>query len=80
MIFSYDLNVRLFLLRKKFCEELGRFDILKDSWSISVRSMNFVEVCSCCGIMPYSRSFGMKNKLCIKILQRISFILDFGIT
>ena len=63
MIFSYDLNIRLFLLRKKFCEELRRFEILKDSQSFSVRSMNFVEVCNCCGNMSCIRSFGMKNKI-----------------
>ena len=69
-----------FLSRKKFWEELGRFEILKDPRSISVRFMNLVEVYSCCGDIACIRNFGMKNKLYIKILQRISFILGFGIT
>ena len=80
MMFSYDLNVRFFLPRKNFLEELGRFEILKDPWSILVRFMNFVEVYSCCGNIACIKDFGMKNKLYIKILQRISFILGFGIT
>ena len=79
MIFSYDLNDRLFL-GKSFEKNLGGSRSQRIPGSISVRFMNLVEVRSCCGHIVCIRKFSMKNKLHIKILQRISFILGFGIT
>ena len=69
MMFSYDLNIRLFLPSNKFWKELRRFEILKDPRSISVRFMNFAEVYNCYGDIACIKNFGMNNKLYIKFYR-----------